>query len=187
MSSSPVLHNEKLKQAGAASATANEELRALVAEHQAPLLRYAYRLVRNAEQAQDMVQEAFVRYLTRTPAYGEPKQRASWLYKVTHNLCVDWVKRESRRHDVHEFSEVLPREERSDTAAVAADRRSQLDRMLEELSESQRTVMLLFFEEGKSYKEIAEITGHSISNVGMLLHRGLKRLRASEVVDPEEL
>ena len=46
-----------------------------------------------------------------------------------------------------------------------------------ELSENQRSVILLFFEEGLSYKEIASITGFSMSNVGMLLHRGLKKLR----------
>jgi RNA polymerase sigma-70 factor (ECF subfamily) len=59
---------------------------------------------------------------------------------------------------------------------VAAETRQTLDRMLERLTDNQRTVLVLKMQEGKSYREISEITGLSVSNVGFLIHRGLKRM-----------
>ena len=78
-----------------------ETLESLVREHQSALIGYAYRMVRDWELAQDLVQEAFVRYLRSPLEYGEPRQRAAWLFRVTRNLCIDVGKRESRREDVH--------------------------------------------------------------------------------------
>ena len=48
---------------------------------------------------------------------------------------------------------------------------------LQQLSDNQQSVMYLFFQQGKSYKEIEAITDLSLSNVGMLLHRGLRKLK----------
>ncbi len=154
-----------------------QDIEGLVDAHQNGLIRYAYRLVRSRELAQDMVQDAFVRYLREPLDYGEPRQRAAWLYKVTHNLCIDLVKRESRRGEIYDRLE-LPAVVRFPVVEIlATERWEHLERLLQCLSENQRAAVLLFFQEGLSYKEISAVTGQSMSNVGMLLHRGLKRLR----------
>jgi len=64
--------------------------------------------------------------------------------------------------------------ERSDLV----DRLTQLHEALSRLSENQREVILLKFEQGLSYQEISEVTGLSSSNVGFILHHGLKKLRS---------
>ena len=60
--------------------------------------------------------------------------------------------------------------ERSESAA-------EVMRMLERLPENQKEAITLKFGHGLSYKEIAEITGHTVSNVGFLIHTGLKTVR----------
>lgn len=155
-----------------------QDIKALVDEHQNGLIRYAYRLLRSRELAQDVVQDAFLRYLRKPLDYGEPRQRAAWLYKVTHNLCIDLVKRESRRGEIYNRLELPTVTKLPVVEIFASERWERLDRLLEGLSDNQRSVVLLFFQEGLSYKEISEVTGLSMSNVGMLLHRALKKLRS---------
>lgn len=154
-----------------------EDVEALVATHQNGLIRYAFRLVRSREMAQDIVQDAFVRYLRKPLDYGEPKQRAAWLFKVTHNLCIDRIKRESKRGEIHRKVDHPGVESLPITEILSADRWKRLEELLVSVSKDQRTVIVLFFQEGLAYKEISKITGFSMSNVGMLLHRGLKKLR----------
>jgi RNA polymerase sigma-70 factor (ECF subfamily) len=159
------------------------EVEQLLAAYQGPLIRYAYRLVHDRQVAEDMVQEAFLRFVRRPLAYGEPRQRVAWFYRVIHNLCVDWLKRESKRADIYERIRRQTSDGETPPGVVSMDRWRYLEGLLGRLNEKQGQVMLLFFREGLSYKEIVEVTGFSMSNVGMLLHRGLKRVR--EIMDAE--
>jgi RNA polymerase sigma-70 factor (ECF subfamily) len=94
-------------------------------------------------------------------------------------LCIDWLTRETKRGDIYDRIGKDSPGFAGEANFVEMDNWQQLQRYLQELSANQRSVILLFFEEGLSYKEIAAVTGFSMSNVGMLLHRGLKRMRAS--------
>ena len=159
------------------------ELEQMLEQYQGPLLRYAYRLVHDRQVAEDVVQEAFLRFVRRPLEYGEPRQRVAWFYRVVHNLCVDWLKRETKRSDIYERIRRQSSEGAVPTGVVSMDRWRYLEGLLNRLNEKQKQVMLLFFQEGLSYKEIADVTGFSMSNVGMLLHRGLKKMR--ELMDNE--
>lgn len=153
------------------------EIERLLAAYQGPLIRYAYRLVHDRQIAEDVVQEAFLRFVRRPLEYGGPRQRVAWFYRVIHNLCVDWLKRETKRSDIYERIRRQSSEGAVPNGVVSMDRWRYLEGLLNRLNEKQKHVMLLFFQEGLSYKEIADVTGFSMSNVGMLLHRGLKKLR----------
>ena len=159
------------------------EVEQLLATYQGPLIRYAYRMVHNRQVAEDVVQESFLRFVQRPLEYGEPRQRVAWFYRVVHNLCVDWLKRETKRADIYERIRRQSPDGEMPAGVVSMDRWRYLEGMLGRLNDKQRHVMLLFFQEGLSYKEIAVVTGFSMSNVGMLLHRGLQRLR--EIMDAE--
>jgi len=160
------------------------EFEQLIHEYQGALIRYAYKILRNNETAQDIVQEAFLRYAKNPPQYGVPRQKASWLFRVTHNLCIDLLKRESKRSDIYDKVEKPKPDFIPSEGIIAQEGWEQLAVFLERLSDNQRCVVILFFQEDKSYKEIAEQTGLSLSNVGMLLHRGLKKLKA--IMEEEE-
>ena len=159
------------------AAAYQDDFEQLIEEHQSGLVRYAYRMVKNRELAQDMVQDAFVRYIKNPPRYGLPKQRASWLFRVTHNLCIDYMKRETKRRDIYEKVEKPKEVPLPGESLVSRENWGAMERYLEQLSENQKTVIYLFFQQGKTYKEIEAITDLSLSNVGMLLHRGLKKIR----------
>ena len=68
-------------------------------------------------------------------------------------------------------------------SSVAQTRR-RLGEFLERLTENQRTVLVLKIQEGRSYREISDITGLSVSNVGFLIHRGLKKM--AQLIGKEE-
>ncbi|PCJ51903.1 MAG: hypothetical protein COA73_16780 [Candidatus Hydrogenedentota bacterium] len=166
------------------SKTTVSEFEQLIHEYQGALIRYAYKILRNNETAQDIVQEAFLRYAKNPPQYGVPRQKASWLFRVTHNLCIDLLKRETKRSVVYEKAEKPKPDFIPSEGIIAKEGWEQLAVFLERLSDNQRCVVILFFQEDKSYKEIAEHTGLSLSNVGMLLHRGLKKLKT--IMEEEE-
>jgi RNA polymerase sigma-70 factor (ECF subfamily) len=149
----------------------------LVAAHQSALIRYARRLVRNEETAQDIAQEAFLRYVRASREADPPRAASTWLFRVAHNLCIDLIRKESRmREGLEQMDPPATVAPPASEEMVAAETRQTLDRMLERLTDNQRTVLVLKMQEGKSYREISEITGLSVSNVGFLIHRGLKRM-----------
>ncbi|HKQ78863.1 MAG TPA: sigma-70 family RNA polymerase sigma factor [Blastocatellia bacterium] len=168
---------ERLKQAEPSRADAEElpvNLDILVEDCQSPLLRYAYRLAGDAELARDIVQEAFVRYLEAPPRARARRQIVTWLYRVTHNLAMNALSNQRRRAKTQIPGAVFappPSEQ-----LLAGETRRRLELLLSRLTLNQRIVVILNIQEEKSYREISEITGLSISNVGMLLSRALKKL-----------
>ncbi len=155
----------------------SSELEVLVEMHEGALLGYAHRMLGNREAAQDVVQETFLKYVEKPLRFGEPRQWASWLFRVTHNRCLDKLKQQSRRRELN--LKILPpgNVRTPNEAVVAEELKTQLRALMGELSTNQRSVLTLFFQENKSYREIADITGLSMSNVGMSLQRGLKKMR----------
>lgn len=170
--------------AGYNPARRRDELEELVAQFQGPLLRYAGRMLSDGERAQDIVQEAFLRWLRKPPAATEAPRIGAWLYRVTHNLCIDALRTSSRRERLKD-SIARPDSAPDPTASlIRKEAWERFEGLLEKLNENQRAVITLFFQEGMTYKEIAGITELSVSNVGMSLQRGLKRLRG--MMDKEE-
>lgn len=166
---------------------APDDIESLVETYQGALVRYATRLVGNRELAQDVVQETFLKYLERPLRFGEPRQWASWLYRVTHNRCIDILKRDARRRQLNWFGPQPAAVEPPGEGLIGEEQRRAVSRWLDKLKPEHRAVVLLFFDEGKSYNDICEITGLSSSNVGMILHRSLKRLRKYADAERENL
>lgn len=152
------------------------DIDALVDAFQAPLLRYAHRLVRDEDRAQDIVQDVFIQYLQSPPRAADARRLSTWLFRVTHNRAVDLIRKESR---MREQMQAMPDPGSAPPATeelIREEKRHRLDALIGRLSENQRTCLVLKFQEGKSYKEISEITGLSVSNVGFLLHQAVKKM-----------
>jgi RNA polymerase sigma factor (sigma-70 family) len=152
-------------------------LSAVLAAYEAALLRHAAAVVGSASAAQDVVQETFLRLL----ANGQPIDNLpAWLHRVAHNLALDHLRKEARLRKLHLAA--APRTEPlAPSAAEDHDRhesRALILSELERLSPNERAVLLLKIKEGRSYQEISALTGLSPSNVGYLIHQGLKKLSA---------
>jgi len=142
------------------------------------LLRYATRLTGDAVAARDVVQEVFGRLCCEDPAELNGRL-APWLFAVTRNLGLD-LRRKEKRMIAAEVGILASRETAEGCPAQTAEAKQESRRMLELLATlpaNQQEVVRLKFQEGLRYREIADVTGLTVGNVGFLLHTALKTLR----------
>lgn len=156
-----------------------EWFRAIIDRHAGPLHRYASSIVHNGETARDVVQETFVR-LWREPRAAVEAHVVAWLFRVCRNRALDYQRKEGRMMplDTTPVPEQAVETPPPDAATESRDSFSRILHMLNELPLNQREVVRLKFQNGLSYREIADITELSVGNVGLLLHTALKTLRA---------
>lgn len=151
--------------------------------------RMALQLTKRPEEAQDLVQETYVKALRSAAGFEERGGGIrSWLFTILHNTFYSRVKREQRGPtSVEEFFEADEREALPGEPPPAWDLKSldwehvdeRLKRAIEELSPEHREALLLWGVEGLKYREIADITGVPIGTVMSRLHRARKQLADS--------
>jgi RNA polymerase sigma factor (sigma-70 family) len=163
------------------------QMEAIVAEYETPLLRYTMRIVRNPHHAQDVVQNTFVKLMKMwQPGMQPGKRLKGWLYRVSHNEAIDLIRKESRRNALHErhAEEVTVDCPDGHNCPASDDERAQLVmRHVHKLKPAERQILLLRLEEGLSYKEITEVTGRTVGNVGCILHNAVKKLSGMLAAD----
>jgi RNA polymerase sigma-70 factor (ECF subfamily) len=152
-------------------------LQSVLERFEEPLVRYAMRITGNLERGRDVVQETFLR-LCREPAVATSDGLPQWLFTVCRRLAIDVRRKETRMSTQLESAAVCDVPARSASATMEqSEQLDQLLRLLGGLPPNQQEVVRLKFQEQMSYKEIAAITGLSVSNVGFLLHTAVKSLR----------
>ena len=159
----------------------------LMGKYQRTVVNLAYRFTGDADAAQDLAQEVFLRIYRASERFEARAKFFTYLYKVTLNLCRN-ARDKSKRRQAKSLSED-PLEGRAarevaDPAGSAADTldRQELSevvrRAILELPEEQRQLVILQRFEGLSYEEIGDLTSQSVSAVKSKLHRaklGLKK------------
>jgi RNA polymerase sigma-70 factor (ECF subfamily) len=153
---------------------------AVVETYEAPLLRYVRRMVASDDLAQDVVQNAFIRLYRRwTDPLSPSPQISAWLYRVAHNCAVDHLRNETRRRELHQRHAVEQPEHVGPNCGEGfhlSEAAEQVAAALQSLPLRDRQLVILKVYEEKSYKEISDITGLSVSNVGYILHHAMRRL-----------
>ena len=149
-----------------------------VAEFQTPLTRYAARLVGDPDRARDVVQDTFVKLLSQPPG-ALNGHLAEWLFTVCRHRCLDVLRKEGRmkRFEDGQIEQVTADEPRPSRAIESAEINEAVIRLIDQLPHNQQEVIRLKFQNGFSYKEISRITALSMSNVGVLIHHAVARLR----------
>lgn len=165
-----------------------EAHRLLVERYQGPVLALIDRMVRDRALAEDLAQEAFVRAFGHLPSYDLERPFKSWLFKIAHNRAIDhlrlrrpqWVALEASSSDGEESWEVLeaPREQSPDRQAESAELGRVIEESIGALRENYRQVLLLRFQGGLAYHEIADTLGITMASVKVQLHRARKALAA---------
>lgn len=147
-------------------------------EFESPLIGYAISILGDVERARDAVQDTFLKLYQQEEGKVNQGLKA-WLFTVCRNRSFDMIRKDRRL--THVDDEILALERSKDPDPYQATQRreahSEVMRFLERLPENQREVIRLKFQNDLSYKEISEITDLSVSNVGFLIHTGIKRLR----------
>jgi RNA polymerase sigma-70 factor (ECF subfamily) len=151
-------------------------------QYQSSLLRYATRVLNSEDAAQDVVQETFIRLhgnLEKIANRGV--QLKGWLFRTTHNAAVDYIRKESRRRNLHDRQSKQADLFANDPDAQhnRDERQALVMRHLNTLKPKEREVLVLRLQEGMSYKEIAAVLKRSEGYVGTLIHNATKKLSQS--------
>lgn len=159
--------------------TESERTQKTITTLQRSLTHYTAGITGNLEVAREVVQEAFVRFWKandRDIAVGEEKP---WLLRVCRNLAIDHLRKSKRHLSVDSFDEGAVPYTYVVNGSGDADRelQQQVLSLLPQLSRDQQELVRLRFQHELSYKDIASVTGHSVSNVGVVLHEAMKKLR----------
>jgi RNA polymerase sigma factor (sigma-70 family) len=145
--------------------------------YEASLVRYATAILGDRDRARDVVQDTFLRLCEEQPARIDG-HLAQWLFTVCRNRALDHLRRD-RRSTPWAIGEA-DLGGRQVPPAVEPENQEVLGQILQLvalLPASQREVVLLKFQCDLSYNEISQITGLSVTNVGFLIHTGLKTVR----------
>lgn len=165
-----------------AGPTRPETIEELFEALESPLLGYALRLVGERSQAEDIVQEAFMRLHAHFAEVREPRR---WLYRTAHNLALNQRRASGKIVPLEPNSPDAPhahQEEVSDPQPLPDEQIARWEGIglvrlsLESLEERSRDIVRLKFHENLSYKEISARTGLTVGHVGYLLHHAIKAI-----------
>ena len=160
--------------------TTADLVRRAVREFETPLTGYAASITHDYDAARDVVQDAFLKLYTQDdPSRLDGPGLKAWLFTVCRNRALDWLRRRKRlvSLDASPMDFLAASEPGPYDAAADGDETSEILRFFSRLPDNQVECLRLKFQNDLSYREIAAMTGLSVSNVGFLIHTGLKRLR----------
>jgi RNA polymerase sigma-70 factor (ECF subfamily) len=144
-----------------------EDFEALVTKHENRLYRTALAITGNKSDAEDLVQEAFIRAYEKAPDFQSEEHEKAWLIRVTVNLCHSLMRSPWRRR-------IIPLLDSYPAAEPGQD--GLLDEIMR-LQAKYRTVLHLFYYEGYSVRDISQLTGQKESTIRSQLTRARQKLK----------
>src|SRR5919198_3733763 len=163
-----------------------EAFRALVERHSRSALRLAYRMTGNEQDAEDVVQESFLRAYRQLGRFESRANFGTWLYRITANCSVDLMRARQARHDqvraepletaAETTANDMPDPER---LAESAEINNRVQSALDLLSPLERAAFTLRHYEGRSIDEIGRTLGLGTSAAKHSVFRAVKKLRAA--------
>jgi RNA polymerase sigma-70 factor (ECF subfamily) len=189
-------------QAAGELADARERYAELVARHQRRASRIAYHYLRDAAEADEAVQDAFIKAYQHLASFREELPFDVWFTRILINGCLDRIKARTRRERwllpmtgragtsddgapaEREMTERVPAGGLSpEEALLGRERRREIATALAKLPERQRSVFVLSHVEGRTSREVSALTGLNESTVRVHLFRAIRRLRTLLTAD----
>jgi RNA polymerase sigma-70 factor (ECF subfamily) len=179
----------KAAQAEGRHAEARERYAELVGRHQRRASRIAFHYMRDAAEADEAVQDAFVKAFSHLHSFREELPFEVWFTRILINGCLDRIKARTRRErwiapmpegpgGERDFAERTPgRGPSPEDQLLARERRKELANALAKLPERQRSVFMLSHYEGCTSREVSVLTGLNESTVRVHLFRAIRKLR----------
>ena len=162
-----------------------ESFNLLIKRWERPIYAVAYRTIGREDDARDVVQEAFLRAFRGLGGFKGQAKFSSWLYRITLNLCRDWMRRQRRAPvvltpdgvDLVELAGESEGVETADAAVARKDLSRAVARAMTVLPEEQRAAIVLKEYHDLTFQEIADLLGCPLSTVKTRLYQGLTVLR----------
>lgn len=150
----------------------------LVSKYSKRVVSIAWGIVRNAHDAEDLAQEAFVKAFQSIARFKEGEPFGPWIYRIVTNLALDVVKHRTRfRHEELSDREPAARRDSAELGAVTSELAQRIDEAIESLPENQRVVARLFLVEQFDHAEIASMMNLSEGTVRSHLSLARRKLK----------
>jgi RNA polymerase sigma-70 factor (ECF subfamily) len=153
----------------------------LVQRYQDPVFGMALRFVGGRGDAEDIAQEAFLRVYRGLEAFKGESKFSTWLYRITFNLCADWLRRNRRAGRraaaIEEAAEVADGRVNLEEGVLESESRDRLRSALDGLDERYRSVVVLLYYQKMSYEQISAVLDLPVKTVETRLYRARKLLR----------
>ena len=187
-SAGPAVGNDPLEARAIAAVKGgdNRSYDYLVSKYMKRVVSIAWGIVRNAHDAEDLAQEAFVKAFQTIGRFKTGEPFGPWIYRIVTNLALDVVKRRQRfRHEELSDAQPADRRDRADLPAVTGELGRRIDEAIESLPEMQRIVARLYLVEQFDHAEIAAMTRLSEGTIRshLSLARGKLKARLADLYE----
>ncbi len=161
--------------------------RQLLDNYRGAIFNLLYKMVRNKEETEDLVQEAFMKAFKALPSFNEEYAFSTWLYKIAINNCIDHMrKKRLKTYSINkpvqskdgELDREFPDTSMSPDRAILSDEKSTIiEDAIDELPENYKIAIVLRHAEEKSYEEIAQILNIPLGTVKARIFRAREMLK----------
>jgi RNA polymerase sigma-70 factor (ECF subfamily) len=169
----------------------------LVKRWERPIFALAYRTLGREEDARDVTQETFLRAFRALAGFKGDAKFSSWLYRITLNLCRDWIRKERRTPvvavpegvDVEQLAADRAPAESIEDLAARAELSREVAKAMKHLPNEQRQAIILKEYHGLTFQEIADLMKCPLSTVKTRVYQGLSTLRkqlGEQMTSPRE-
>lgn len=159
---------------------------AIYKEHSPGILQYLITLTKNRVEAEDLLQDTFIRAMRSKSFVNDLSKLRSWMMTIARNLFLDSYRKKRKRDNLHadsadfDIMDTIPdTSPNPETLALNENFRERLDKALDLLGETYRTAFTLGIVQRYSYREIADITGWSESMVKSNIFRSRKKIASA--------
>jgi RNA polymerase sigma-70 factor (ECF subfamily) len=152
--------------------------REIVDTYSPQVFNHAVSLLKNREEAEEATQDVFLRIHKALDLFRGDAQLSTWIWRITANVCFTRLaKKKLPTESLGENEYAVPEEHSVLRQVDRYQQKDIIERALHSLPPQQASILLLFYIEGKSYKEIAGIFNIPEGTIATLLHRGREKLR----------
>lgn len=150
--------------------TAQENISQLLEKYGDMVMRIAYTYLKNKADAEDIVQDVFVKIMTHPPAFKDENHQKAWLFRVTKNQCLNALNK--RKRNIYSLDKVTPPAAYDEYTAESA-----VLTAVQSLPEKYRIVVYMYYYEGYATEEIARLLAKNHATVRSLLRRARAQLK----------
>jgi RNA polymerase sigma-70 factor (ECF subfamily) len=156
-----------------------KELIEILTPYKNKMFRYAFSIVGNRYEAEDVVQEAIIKIWKRMDKFSEIDNKEAWVITIVRNLSIDKVraKKKKQTSDINDYYHISDNSPAPDITLEQKDAVIKVAEIMESLNETQREIITLRDIEGYTYQEIADIMELKVDQVKVYLFRARKILR----------
>lgn len=158
----------------------------IIERYEKKLSRYIFRIYSlRSEEVEDLLQEVFIKLYQNLNDFDDQFSFSSWIYRITHNALVSYLRKAEHKYELFSLDDdstrklldVLHGDTDLKNELSIKDSSEKVREVLKEIPDKYREVLVLYFFEDKSYKEISDILKCSVNSVSVLINRAKSKLK----------